>query len=191
MSVWRGQRDIAKPGRVGSFSGVDLKWRISHVRGYLELGMVKEAKAELEAIPPAEAKLPQVVALRVGMLQATEQWRALRTYAKQLVEEDPEEAGWWIVLAFAARRATSVKAAERVLLSAEKLHPRDPTVQFNLGCYACLLGKLEAAKERVVRAIALDGEFLKNALEDPDLQALRDAEPDWINSDGGETRTEA
>lgn len=153
--------------------------------------MVKEAKAELDAIPPEEARLPQVVAMRVGMLQASEQWRALRTYAKELVAADPDEAGWWIVLAFAARRATSVKAAEKVLLDAEKLHPRDPTVQFNLGCYACLLGKLTAAKERVVRAIALDSAFLKNALEDPDLQALREAEPDWINSDDGETRTEA
>lgn len=184
-------RDIAKGGGVGSLWGVDLKWRISHVRGYLELGMVKEAKAELEGIPAEEARRPEVVALRVGMLQATEQWRALRAYAKELVEDDPSEAGWWIVWAYAARRATSVKAAEKVLLQAEARHPADPTIQFNLGCYSCLLGDLTDAKARVVRAIALDSSFLKNALEDPDLQSLRDAEPDWINSDGGQTRTEA
>jgi hypothetical protein len=170
---------------------VDLKWRISHVRGYLELGMVKEAKAELDAIADADARRPEVVALRVGMLQAAEQWRELRKYAQGLVEAEPGESGWWIIWAYAARRGSTVKAAEKILLAAEAQHPLDATIQFNLGCYACQLGDLSAAKARVVRAIGLDSSFLKHALEDPDLQPLRDAEPDWINSEGGETRTEA
>jgi uncharacterized protein HemY len=170
---------------------VDLKWRLSHVRGYLELGMVKEAKAELDAVPAEHAHLPEVVALRVGMLQATEQWRELRRYAKRLVETDPAEAGWWIMWAYAARRATTVVAAQKILVEAVEHHPQDATIQFNLGCYACLIGDFAEAKARVVRAISLDGSFLKNALEDPDLQSLRDVEPDWIDSDGGGTRTEA
>lgn len=181
--------DVAKARRVGSFAGVDLKWRLSHVRGYLELGMVKEAKAELDAIPESDARRPEVVAMRVGMLQATEQWRPLLKYARELVSIDPAEVGWWIIWAYAARRATSVKAAQKVLLEAEGHHPQDATVQFNLGCYACLLGELPEAKARVVRAITIDSEFLKNALDDPDLQQLREAEPDWMNSDTG-TSTE-
>ena len=177
--------DVAKARGVGSFVGVDLKWRISHVRGYLELGMVKEAKAELEAVPEPEARRPEVVALWVALLQATEQWRPLRKYARDLVMLDPGEAGWWIIWAYAARRASSVKAAQKVLLDAEGHHPQDGTVQFNLGCYACLLGDLSEAKARVVRAVSIDNSFLKNAMDDPDLEALRAAEPDWMNSDGG------
>ena len=144
--------------------------------------MVKEAKAELEAVPAASAQSPEVVALWVGLLQATEQWRELRRYAKALVEADPSEAGWWIIWAYAARRAASVKAAQKILLEAAERHPGDATIQFNLGCYACQLDDLAEAKARVVRAIALDNSFLKNALEDSDLQPLREAEPDWINS---------
>lgn len=187
----RSDGGIAKGARVGSFRHVDLKWRISHVRGYLELGMVKEAKAELDAITGDDARRPDVVALRVGMLQASQQWRELRKYAQALVETDPGEAGWWIIWAYAARRAATVKAAEKILLEAEERHPKDATIQFNLGCYACQLGDLAAAKARIVRAIALDNAFLKNAMDDPDLEPLRTADPDWINSDGGETRTEA
>lgn len=154
--------------------------------------MTEEAKAELDAVPAADARRPEIVALRVGLMQATEQWRALRVYARKLVHDEPEEAGWWIILAYAARRAATVRAAEKVLLEAERHHPQDATIQFNLGCYACQLGRLDVAKTRVVRSIALDSSFLKNALEDSDLQPLRDAEPDWINTDvgGGETRTE-
>lgn len=164
---------------------MELKWRLSHVRGYLELGMVKEAKAELDAIPEDEARRPEVVAMRVGLLQATEQWRPLRKYARELVAVDPGEAGWWIIWAYAARRADSVKAAQKVLREAEGHHPKDATVQFNLGCYACLLGDLAEAKARVVRAIAIDNSFLKNAIDDPDLLQLREAEPDWMNTDSG------
>jgi tetratricopeptide (TPR) repeat protein len=159
---------------------VNLKWRISHVRGYLELGMVKEAKAELAAIPAADALRPEVVALRVAMLQATEKWRPLRKLAAELVAAQPDEAGWWIIWAYATRRAASVRAAEKILLKAEEIHPKEATIQFNLGCYACLLGDLSTAKARVIRAIALDRDCLKNARDDPDLQPLRDAEPDWI-----------
>ncbi len=169
---------------------MDLKWRISHVRGYLELGMVKEAKAELACLTEEEARRPEIVALRVGMLQATENWRELRRYAQELVEADPSDPGWWIVLAYAARRAVSVKAATKVLLEAEGRHPQDATIQFNLGCYACQLGDLAAAKARIVRAISIDSSFLKNALEDPDLQPLRQAEPDWINTGGGDPSAE-
>ena len=165
---------------------MNLKWRISHVRGYLELGMVKEAKAELDAVPAAEARRPEVVALRVAMLQATEKWRPLR----KLCDEDacqfvvttggtgpaPRD-----VTPEATRRAASVRAAEKILLQAEEKHPKEATIQFNLGCYACLMGDLSTAKARVVRAIALDRDYLKNARDDPDLQPLRDAEPDWMD----------
>lgn len=166
---------------------MDLKWRILHARGYLELGMFKEAKAELDAIPEAQALMPETVALRVDLLQAAEKWRELLKFARGLAEHQPEESGWWILWAFAARRASSLVQAEKILLTAEVRHPKDATIQFNLGCYASQLGNLEAAKTRVIQAIALDNSFLKHALEDPDLQPLRDAQPDWINASGDES----
>ena len=73
----------------------------------------------------------------------------------------------------------SVIGAEKILLQAEELHPKEATIQFNLGCYACLRGDLELARARVAGAIALDRDYLKNAREDPDLLALREADPDW------------
>lgn len=158
---------------------MNLKWRLSHVRGYLELGMVKEARTELDAVVGADAERVEVQALRVALLQATEKWRPLRKLAGELVASDPGEPGWWIILAYATRRVNSVRAAEKVLLEAVARHADDPTVQFNLGCYACLLGDLAGAKTRVERAIALDQDYRKNAREDPDLESLRAAEPDW------------
>ena len=179
--------DIAKAVGGAWLEVVDLKWRILHARGYLELGMFKESKAELDAIPAAQAPIPEVVALRVGLLQTAGRWRELLKFAHELVKQQPDEAGWWILWAFAARRASSLEKAEKILLTAEARHPKEATIQFNLGCYASQLGNLPAAKTRVIRAIALDNAFLKHALEDPDLQPLRDAQPDWINAAGDES----
>lgn len=154
---------------------MQLKWRLSHARGYLELGMVDEAAAELRRIPREERDATAVLALRALVLQEQGRWRALHTTAAELVRRQPEEAGAWVTWAYAARRAVSLAAAEEILRDAESRHPADPTIQFNLGCYACLRGDLKAARARVARAVALNAAFREHARADPDLEALRQA----------------
>ena len=63
--------------------------------------------------------------------------------------------------------------SEAILRDAETHHPDEPTIQFNLGCYACQRGDLTEARRRVERAIALDGDFRRQAREDADLAPLR------------------
>ena len=48
---------------------MDPRWHLSHARGYLELGMLKDALAELNALPPALAASEEALALR-----ATHDW---------------------------------------------------------------------------------------------------------------------
>jgi Tfp pilus assembly protein PilF len=152
---------------------MNLRWHISHARGYLELGMLKEAEAELAAIAPEEAARKEVAALRIGLLHEKRDWRALRRLAGGLVRTQPEEPGWWVSYAFATRRVASIEKARAILLKAEVRFPREAMVQFNLGCYACQLGDLEEAWRRVQRAIELDGAMRGLAREDPDLEPLR------------------
>ena len=69
--------------------------------------------------------------------------------------------------------AVSLAAAETVLKEAETLFPAEPTIQFNLGCYACQRDDLATARRRVDRAIALEPGFRLAAATDPDLAPLR------------------
>ncbi|MBI5382142.1 MAG: hypothetical protein HZA31_09615 [Opitutae bacterium] len=154
------------------------KWRFSHARGYLGLGLVEEAAAELAALPPAAADSLEALGLRALVLQEQKQWLLLQSVAATLVQRQPEEAGWWITWAYATRRADSLAAAEAILREAEVRHPREPTVHFNLGCYACVRGDLTEARRRVNRAIALDAGFKQGLATDPDLAALRAAPPE-------------
>lgn len=149
------------------------KRRLSHAQGYLALGLVAEAAAELDHIGPPDDATPAVLAVRLAVLQELEDWPALRDAAQLFVAREPTEAAAWVTWAYAARRADSLADAERILLAAESQHPREATIQFNLGCYACQRGDLKEARRRVDRAIALDGKFAEAAVTDPDLAPLR------------------
>ncbi|MBK9992094.1 MAG: hypothetical protein IPP19_15570 [Verrucomicrobia bacterium] len=155
---------------------MQLKWLLSHARGYLELGMVTEAANELESVPASADGQFDVRVLRALVSQEQKHWVRLVPLAAGLAREKPDDAGWWIMWAYAVRRAESLAAAEKILLEAETNHPKEATIQFNLGCYACQRGDLATARERVDRAIALDSHFREVAVTDPDLAPLRESE---------------
>ncbi len=148
---------------------------LSHARGYLELGMLNEAAAELNRIPLPQADDLEVLSVRLAVLQEQENWPILRDLALYVVQRVPTEAAGWVTWAYAARRADSLAEAEKILLAAEAQHPKEPTIQFNLGCYACQRGDLVVARQRVDRAIKLDSKFAQAAKTDPDLAPLRAA----------------
>lgn len=152
------------------------KRRLSHAQGYLELGMLAEAAAELAHISGPEARTTEVLAVRLTVLHEQRDWPAVREIASELVGRAPDDAAIWITLAYATRRSDSLDAAEMILLEAERLHPREATIQFNLGCYACQRGELQLARQRVAQAIAIDEKFAALALTDPDLQPMRAAD---------------
>jgi Flp pilus assembly protein TadD len=152
------------------------KRRLSHARGYLELGMVAEAAAELAQIAAPDAESTEALTLKIAVLHEQENWPGVRDLARELIRRDAADAAVWVTLAYATRRIDSLVAAEIILIKAEKVHPDEPTIQFNLGCYACQQGNLKEARRRVDRAIELDPKFQEIAATDPDLAPLRAAE---------------
>lgn len=149
--------------------------RIAYAQGYLALGMVAEAAAELGQLTPLDAQRPEALAVRLAVLHEQEKWNEVRDLARELVSNTPTEPALWVSWAYATRRAESIEAAEKILRDAESHHPTEPTIQFNLGCYACQRGDLVTARSRVDRAIALDTKFKQLAATDPDLAPLRAA----------------
>ena len=98
----------------------------------------------------------------------------MREAAAALKKRHPEDADWWIAQAYATRRCRSIEEAREILLEAVKTHPEEPCINYNLGCYACVLGEHEEALGRVHSAIGLDPKYKNMALDDDDLEALRD-----------------
>ncbi|MBP7142666.1 MAG: hypothetical protein KBA71_12215 [Opitutaceae bacterium] len=154
---------------------MDARWHLSHARGYLELDMLPEAAAELEALPKDRAMSADALSLRITLYQKRCQWRELTSASAALARQRPEDAGAWIIWAYATRRAQSLEDAERILDEAKSLHPKEATIAFNLGCYHCQRGDFDGAARLVAEAIALDSRFQELASTDPDLAPLRQA----------------
>jgi tetratricopeptide (TPR) repeat protein len=145
---------------------------LTAAQGYLDLGMPLDADAELDLIDPFCRHLPEVLELRVQGYLALEKWELMRTAAKRLVDDDPDNIQWSVWLAFATRRAVSIDSAKAILLEAVERHPEASIFHYNLACYESVQGDVEVAKARLQHCFNLDPVWRLKALDDPDLRAV-------------------
>ena len=140
--------------------------------GYLELGMLQDAWDALEEIPAEQRHLPPVLQVRLEIYRRMAKYEGMATIAEHLTKALPEDSQNWISLAYAQRRYIDLQTAEKTLLEAQKRFPEEATIPFNLACYACQLGRLDEAREKLAKAIEMEPSFKKAAVEDEDLKAI-------------------
>ena len=81
--------------------------------GYRELEIFWKPSAELEKIDPLCRHLPEVLAARLAVYHGLKKWDLLAVVAKRLAEWNPEELGFFVEVAYATRRADSIRAVQR------------------------------------------------------------------------------
>jgi len=153
--------------------------------GWLVLGDLDEATAELDQISREGQKHPFVLEVRWRIHSVAKNWDACLNISEALIELNPADSQHWILLAYAKRRSTTggLEAAHEVLLNSQKSFPDEPLIAFNLACYNAQLGKLDTARDWLNSALSLskainpsfERELRAMSLEDPDLKPLRDA----------------
>lgn len=140
--------------------------------GYITLGMYEDAWNELESIPPELRAHVDVIELRLEIYQALAKWESARVLAESMAKQDPENPNWWIAWAYSLRREKSIGEAREVLQEAVLRHPSVALIQYNLACYACVLGEVKEAHRLLATAFTLDDTLKKIALDDPDLDNI-------------------
>jgi Tfp pilus assembly protein PilF len=144
--------------------------------GWMELGNLAEAKAELGRITPALQTHPDVLEARWLICAQARQWEEALVAARALVEAAPERASGWLHQAYALRRVAEggLQQAWDALLPAHDKFPRESTIAYNLSCYACQMKQLDTARLWLKRALEIgEKEPVKRmALADPDLEPL-------------------
>ena len=149
--------------------------RVRQALGYVGLGLLNEASDAIEAIDFAERFLPEVLAARLELALAAKHWDSAVGLGRELVFRQPDLASGWIGQAYALRELQRLAEAKAVLLEAAPLHAGTSAIlHYNLACYHALLGELPAARERLQIACRMDQSLCDTALDDADLQALRD-----------------
>lgn len=144
--------------------------------GWLELGVPREAEAELNRISAAQQSHPDVLEVRWATLAQTQRWSTALEIARALLKSAPDRSSGWLHHAYSLRRVAKegLREAWDALLPAYDKFPREPTIPYNLSCYACQLHQFEEARAWLRRALKVgDRDKIKRmALDDPDLKPL-------------------
>jgi len=152
------------------------RFHLSAAEGWLELGNIAEAGAELDQISPDMRDHPIALALRWQLCAKACKWGEAAEIAEGLMAREPGEVQHRILRAYAVRRMEGGGLAQawEILRSAAEEFPEEPTIPFNLACYASQMGRLAEAREWLNTAIARGGPAIQQmAHTDPDLEPLR------------------
>ena len=150
--------------------------RLNAALGWLGLDSPADARAELDAIAPAQQSHPEVLEARWLLCAHEKIWHDALVVADCELAAAPGIAVGWLHRAYTLRRVEGggVAQAWAALLPAADKFPSEPVIAFNLSCYACQLQALDDARAWLQRAVALGGQaaIRKMALEDDDLKPL-------------------
>ena len=149
---------------------------LSAALGWVELGNLAEAKAELAQLGQSRQNHPDVLEVRWLICAEEHHWQEGLQVARALMFAAPDRSSGWLHQAYALRRAPggSVQKAWEALLPAFDLFPREAIICYNLACYACQMHQLEVARVWLKRAQAIgqQEQIRQMALSDADLEPL-------------------
>ena len=149
--------------------------------GWLDLGLPGDALRELERCSPAGRRTRIAANIAWRAHAERRDWPSALAVAERLVSDAPDELGGWLHRSYALHELHRTEEAREALLPAVTRFPKEPILRYNLACYACRMGDLEAARRWLRDVVRLkDVEFLKGlAKDDPDLATLREEIAGW------------
>jgi tetratricopeptide (TPR) repeat protein len=147
--------------------------------GWLGLGDVAEAEAELAQISPSLRRHPEVLQVRWQLHARREEWPVCLDLAKSLTQIAPERRFGWIHLAFSLHRLSRTREALEILLYALDMFEPNATMAFYLSRCCCRLGRMFEGRTWLEKAFALVQQaderrrLKEQAIAEPDLAPLR------------------
>ena len=144
--------------------------------GWLQLGNLAEALAELERIAPPLQNHAEVIETRCAIHSSARDWPSALALAEQLVQTAPDRAAGYINRAFALHELQRTSEALAALLPARERFPREFLIPYNLACYCCRLGRSDEALDWLRQAARLAGRepILAMARRDADLTDMQE-----------------
>ena len=142
-------------------------------QGYLELGMVEEALAELVAVQSPMISDPDLIEMRLHILMQGGRWSDALASAEELLRLNSSAISAYIHGAFALHELGRTTEARDLLLKGPQVLRNDPTFHYNIGCYEAVLGNNDSAMRSLKKSFALDETYRDFAKQDPDLEAIR------------------
>lgn len=158
---------------MSEFSVADLHC-LRAAEGWFELGNSPEAEAELAKLGSRAQLHPAVMELRWQIHARGGRWQDCVDIGLALTRSAPGEPLGWIHLSYALHELKRTQEAWDSLLAVVDKFPKEPTMRYNLACYACQLGDLPEARRWLKKTFALGRkqEAKQMASQDLDLKPL-------------------
>jgi predicted Zn-dependent protease len=150
---------------------------LHHLRAaqaWFELGNSEEAFAELDAMSPQQRTHPEALTVRWSVYAKAKNWPACLDIATAITTLAPGSPAGWVHRSYTLHELHRTQEAWDALNAVAARFPKNPTIAYNLACYACQLGNTARARELLARAIDLGDPAATKlmALNDPDLTPL-------------------
>ena len=152
---------------------------VFHLRaasGWIGLGDLDSARAELSQISPWQRLHPEVLLVHGEFFFADEDWEALVELSVVLLEKFPKQEPLWIQRSYALHELQRTQEAFDQLLPATRKFRKSWLVRYNLACYCARLGNPAEALRLLCTAMELANvaQIKAMALDDPDFAELRE-----------------
>ena len=142
-------------------------------QGWLELGNLSEANAELHNIGLETRLHPDVLEVHWHICFREKLMYACLAIGSTLVRVAPDRSDSWIHATFALHCLGRSQEALDILLPVAERFSNTWQVPYNLSCYCSALGRLNDAREWFIKAALIDEASAQKAgFNDPDLQPL-------------------
>ncbi len=150
---------------------------LSAASGWIGLGDLASARAELKQLSAAAQNHPQAWMVQSEYYFASNEWDRLALLSDQLVRKFPEHEQLWVNRSYALHELKRTREAFDALLLAVEKFPEAWLLRYNLACYCAQMSLKEEAVKWLLRAVTLGSkkEVKAMALDDPDLEPIREA----------------
>ena len=140
----------------------------------MELGDLQSALTELEFISESYRGHYDVLQVRWHIHNRMEDWETCLVVSLQMIESNPELPQGWINHGNGLFYMRRYQEAYDALSPVFKRFPHDEAIPYNLACYKCQSGDLDAAREWLEQALKVGDSkrVSKMAAADPDLIPL-------------------
>ncbi len=147
--------------------------RIAAAQGYVELGLIAEARDELSALPTAAHGRVDVIEVTLLCLMGEQRWDEAFALGAKLCQAEPAEPGGFIHAAYCLHEMDRTAEALDFLGRGPAALRTKPVYFYNMGCYHAKLGQMDKALRYLEQSFEMDESLRSHARKDPDLAGLR------------------
>ena len=142
--------------------------------GWLGLGDAMEAELELARLSPQCLGHPNVLEVEWRIHSTRLDWEKALDAARCCIEAAPHLPAGWIHQSYSLHELGRTKEAFQSLHAIVLKFPDESVIPYNLACYSCQMGDLEAARRWFDQAVRIGGKatIKEMAEDDPDLEPL-------------------